>query len=147
MGGTYTNLLFHIVFSTKGRRPYITTAIEEELYRYLGGTIRNLQGTLLEAGGMPDHVHLLAKLKPIHRLSDFMREVKANSSGWLGERVPRFAWQDGYSAFSVSESQVDSVRGYLRRQKDHHRERDFKEELEALFERHGVMFDRERLWQ
>ena len=102
---------------------------------------------LLEAGGIPDHVHLLVKLTPSHRLADLLRDVKANSSGWMKERVPGFAWQDGYAAFSVSESQFDAVAAYIRGQKEHHRQRDFKVELEAIFARHGVAFDRELLWK
>jgi putative transposase len=147
MGGTYSNLLFHVVFSTKNRRPMIDPSIEDELYRYMGGVIRNQKGSLLEAGGMPDHVHLLVKLAPIHRISDLMRDVKANSSGWLGERIRDFAWQDGYSVFSVSESQASSVTDYIRNQKEHHRQRDFKSELEAIFARHRVEFDPELLWK
>ena len=147
MGGTYSKLLFHIVFSTKDRRPFIRPEIEDELYRYLGGIVRNQQGVLLEAGGMPDHVHLLLKLSPSHRISDLLRDVKANSSGWLGDRIPGFAWQDGYAAFSVSESQYEAVASYIRRQKEHHRQRDFRTELEAIFARHGVEFDPELLWK
>lgn len=147
MSGTYSNLLVHIVFSTKERRPFIYESIEQELYQYVGGIVRNLQGVLLEIGGMSDHVHLLMKLKPIHCLAELMRDLKANSSAWCGERVAGFVWQDGYAAFSVSESQMPVVANYIRNQKQHHRTRDFKEELEAIFERHGVKFDREQLWK
>jgi len=96
MAGTYSKLLFHIVFSTKDRRPFIRPEIEEELYAYFGGVIKNQNGVLLDGGGMPDHVHLLVKLTPSHRISDLMRDLKANSSGWLGDRIPGFTWQDGY---------------------------------------------------
>jgi len=146
MGGTYCKLLYHIVFSTKDRRPFIDALHEEELYRYIGGICRAQGAVLLEAGGMPDHVHLLLKLNPIHRLSDLMRDIKANSSGWLRGRVSDFAWQDGYAAFTVSESQFQAVVGYIQSQKDHHLHRDFKSELEAIFSRHGMEVDRQLLW-
>lgn len=147
MAGTYSKLLFHIVFSTKDRRHLIRPEFEDELYRYLGGVLRNQNAVLLDAGGMPDHVHLLVKLIPSHRLSDLMRDMKANSSAWMSERVPGFSWQDGYAVFSVSESQYETVANYIRGQKEHHRQRDFRAELEAIFSRHGVVFDRKLLWK
>jgi putative transposase len=116
MAGTYTNLLYHIVFSTKNRQPQITPAIQADLYEYIGGILRGESGVLLEIGGMPDHLHLLAKLKPTHSIAEILKRIKANSSKWLSaEKLPRhdFDWQDGYSAFSVSESQVESVRRYI----------------------------------
>jgi putative transposase len=87
MAGTYTNLLYHIVFSTKERRRLITPVVEVELYKYIGGIIRNLDGDLLEANGDMDHVHLLVKLKPKFALSDIVRDIKANSSAWLNGRT------------------------------------------------------------
>jgi putative transposase len=123
MPGTFTNLLYHIVFSTKSRVPLIEGAWSDELYRYLGGIVRAEGGIVLEIGGPPDHLHLLLKLKPTVALSDTLRLLKANSSKWAREnrksRLP-FAWQDGYSAFSVSESQVEHVIRYIRNQREHH---------------------------
>src|ERR1051325_8223658 len=106
MAGTYTNLLYHIVFSTKERRQLIKPAIEERLYKYIGGIIRGLGGIELEIGGVDDHIHILAKFKPTIALSDAVRDIKANSSKWLNEKskIYKFAWQDGFAAFTVSES-------------------------------------------
>ena len=149
MSGTYTNLLYHIVFSTKQRIPLITDSIREELYRYIGGIIRGEGGILLEIGGTADHVHLLAKLKPAVAISDILRVVKANSSKWANERKRRlrkFGWQDGYAAFSVSQSQVSRVRRYIATQEDHHRQRSFKDELISLLDRHHVEYDERHLW-
>lgn len=111
MAGTYTNLLYHIVFSTKERRQLIVPAIEEDLYGYLGGIVKGIERKLLEINGIADHVHLLVKLPPKIAVSDGVRKIKANSSKWLNNeeksRFYKFGWQDGFAAFSVSESQVD----------------------------------------
>jgi REP element-mobilizing transposase RayT len=81
----YTNLLFHIVFGTKRRLPLINAEIRPRFHRYMGGTVRGLGGIALEVGGIDDHVHLLVKLKPTMRLSDFLRDLKSNSSTWAKE--------------------------------------------------------------
>ena len=143
MPNTYTNLLFHIVYSTKYRKPLIKPDWQDDLYGYMGGIIRDEKGTLLTAGGMPDHIHLFAKLPPTMAVSDMLRLIKANSSKWAGERdeVRYFEWQAGYAAFSVSESQAGRVRDYVRSQIAHHRIRTFKEEYVALLRKHKIEFD------
>ncbi len=149
MAGTYTNLLYHIVFSTKERRQLVTAAIEEDLHGYVGGIVKGLDGKLLEINGIADHVHLLVKLPPKLALSDSVRNIKANSSKWLNERsrIYKFAWQDGFAAFSVSESQVERVRGYIRNQKNRHRRLTFQEELLALLQKNRVEFDERYVWR
>jgi len=150
MSGTYTNLLYHIIFSTKERRQLIKPAIEDELYNYIGGVIRNQKGVLLEINGVADHVHILAKLKPTLSLSNVVRDIKANSSKWLNEekaKIYKFGWQDGFVAFSVSESQVPRVSGYIRNQKNRHKQMSFKEELIALLEKNRVEYEERYLWR
>jgi len=150
MAGTYTNLLYHVVFSTKERRRLITSAIEDELHKYIGGIVRNLEGDLLEANGDLDHLHLLLFLKPKFALSDVVRDIKANSSGWLNERnrsLRKFGWQDGFAAFTVSQSQVPRVSGYIRNQKNRHKRSDFKSELLELLQKNCVEYDERYLWR
>ena len=147
MPNTYTNLLYHIVFSTKDRAPLITENLKEELYKYTSGIIRDEGGVNLEIGGIEDHIHLLAKFKASVSVSDMLRLIKANSSKWANERTQgEFAWQEGYAAFTVSESQVVPVRRYIRNQVQHHRRQSYKEEFVALLERHGVEYDPKYLW-
>jgi REP element-mobilizing transposase RayT len=149
MAGTYTKLYYHIVFSTKNRQRYITDAIEDELHKYICGIVRNIDGSGIEINGASDHIHILAIIPPKISISDALRTIKANSSGWLHETKPecaRFAWQDGYAAFTVSASNVESVRAYIRDQKTHHCERDYKSELLALLNKHGVEYDERYLW-
>ena len=122
MPDSYTNLLYHIVFSTKHRRPIITTEYQPRLYDYIGGTIRGLGGISLELNGTDDHIHLLAKLRPDRAVSDVLRELKANATGWKHDVFPplrEFSWQRGYGAFTVSQSKVEKVRRYIARQKEH----------------------------
>lgn len=132
MAQSYTNLIYDIVFSTKDRKPLITADVKPRLYEYIGGTIRGLGGVMLEIGGTEDHGHVLAKLRPDKALSDVLRDLKANSSGWMHDvflDLKDFSWQRGYGAFSVSASQVDKVRRYIANQEEHHRKQDFREEF------------------
>jgi REP element-mobilizing transposase RayT len=144
MPGTYTQLLLHIVFSTKQRQPWITPDIAERLHPYLGGIIRSCNGAPIAIGGVEDHVHLYLRWRPDETISDLMRTVKSQSSRWVHTTFAHrgdFAWQEGYAAFSVSPSQDDAVRQYIANQPEHHKERDFKAELLALLRAHGVEFE------
>jgi putative transposase len=149
VAGTYTNLLYHIVFSTKNRIPMVSDSLQPDLYSYIGGIIRGEGGILLEVGGMPDHVHLLTKFKPSKSVSEMLNRIKAKSSKWANDEKLNnrsFDWQDGYSAFTVSESQVEPVRHYIRDQPNHHRRLTFQDEIRALLGKHGVEYDERYLW-
>jgi REP element-mobilizing transposase RayT len=144
---SYTNLLYHIVYATKGRAPLITSTLKPHLHQYLGGTVRGLGGVPIEINGVEDHVHLLVRLKPVISVSDFLRELKSTSSGWAKRKTKgRFAWQARYGAFTVSESQVDRVRLYIRNQEEHHRKVSFDDEFKALLLAHQIEFDEDHLW-
>ena len=143
-----TNLLYHIVFGTKERHPWISEEIEPRLYEYLGGVIRGQKGISLEINGVEDHLHILTKLSQNISVADVLRELKSESSRWIHENfssAQRFAWQPGYAAFIVSESQVERVRQYIRGQKQHHRRADYREELVKLLNAHHVKFDEKYL--
>ena len=104
MSGTYTNLLYHIVFSTKQRIPLITSGLKDELNRYVGGIVRGEGGTLLEINGMPDHVHLLTKFKPTLSVSEMLQRIKGNSSKWANDRqksLRKFGWQKDLVRFRL----------------------------------------------
>ncbi|WP_186775426.1 IS200/IS605 family transposase [Rubripirellula tenax] len=148
MANTFYQLRAHLVFSTQGRRQFITETIAPRLHAYLGGALRDEGVAPLCVGGYLDHVHLLIGFKPVHRLSDLVRTVKTNSSKWLNEQnasLHRFAWQRGYSIFSVSHSQVGVVRAYVANQVEHHARLTFEDELRLLLKRHGIEFDEEYL--
>jgi len=144
MASTVSNLLVHVVFSTKNREPRISPEIQPDLHAYLGGIVRSEGGVALGIGGMPDHVHLLVRVKPALAVATLVRQMKAKSSRWMRQHRagdPGFAWQSGYGAFSVSESQVGAVRRYIANQAKHHRRRSFREELFELLEKQGIEYD------
>jgi putative transposase len=144
MPGTYAQLLLHIVTSTKGRAPWISTAVAERLYPYIGGIVRAEKGVLFEIGGIEDHVHMYLRWRPDGRVSDLMRTVKSSSSKWMHATFPElaaFAWQEGYSAFSVSKSQEGALKRYILGQAEHHKSEDYKSELLRTLRAHGVEFD------
>lgn len=143
MSSTYLSLYYHLVFSTKERRPFIEDAWRDQLHEYMGGTINGLGGYTQQVGGAADHVHLLIGLKATHTLADVLRELKKASSVWVHEQTgsQRFAWQEGYSAFTVSPTARASVRGYIRNQEEHHRKVSFRDELIRMLKSAGVEYD------
>jgi REP element-mobilizing transposase RayT len=149
MANTYSSLLYHFVFSTKKREPLITRDFKDDLYSYIGGIVRGENGSLIEIGGMADHVHVFARMKSEPSVATFIKTVKAKSSKWVNDRSDfqgHFGWQTGYGAFTVSSSQADVVRNYIRNQEEHHRGRTFQEEYIELLKRHGIEFDERYLW-
>ena len=144
MSDSYTNLLYHIVFSTRDRRPLITPEHENRLYDYIGGTLRQAGGICLELNGTEDHLHLLAKLRPTRAVSDVLRDLKANASGWMHDVFPSlkdFSWQRGYGAFTVSQSNVADIRRYIAKQKEHHRKLSFRDEFVQFLRANGIEYD------
>jgi len=149
MASTLTNLLYHIVFSTKNREPILTAPIRENLYQYIGGIVRGEGGKLLEIGGIPNHVHLVTRFKSEPSVATMVKIIKSKSSKWLNEqrkRPGRFEWQRGYAAFTVSASQLEKLKAYVRNQQQHHRRKTFQEELRELLDKHGVEYDERYLW-
>ncbi|HUU86107.1 MAG TPA: IS200/IS605 family transposase [Phycisphaerae bacterium] len=143
MPGTYSQILLHVVFSTRQRRSWITRDVADRLYPYIGGLVRAQKGVLYEIGGVEDHVHMYLRWRTDESVSVLMRTVKARSSKWVHDTFPglgAFAWQEGYSAFSVSKSQEEAVKEYIAGQAEHHKKEDFKSELLRLLRAHGVEF-------
>jgi putative transposase len=150
MAHTYANLLTHVIFSTKDRFGFIAADLGRLLFPYMGGIIRELNGTALAINGAADHVHLLLALPPNLALSEAMRVLKTNSSRWMHEQWPRrraFAWQTGYGAFSVSRSNADQVCAYIADQEEHHRLVSFQKEFLAFLKRHGIAYDERYIWE
>ena len=150
MPQSYTNLIYHIVYSTKERQALITNDLQPRLYEYIGGMIRKRGGICLAIGGMSDHVHILAKLKPDKSVSDVLRDLKANSTGWMHDVFPEmkdFTWQRGYGAFTVSSSQVEKIREYILNQEEHHKKvGTFRDEFIKLLIANEMEFDEKYLW-
>jgi REP element-mobilizing transposase RayT len=144
MAHTYTNILVHVIFSTKNRTAMLDAGFNARLFPYIGGIIRELGGTALLINGASDHIHILALVPAAETLSSLVGKLKANSSGWVHREFPdrrAFAWQTGYAAFSVSHSQKKAVLDYIANQEEHHRKVSFKEELISFLKKHEVIYD------
>ncbi len=145
----YIKLMYHIVFSTKERRPFLHAPVMPQLCDYIGGIIRTQQGKLLAANGMPDHLHLAVLASQKTTIADFVRAIKSNSSKWVHAEfadLATFGWQDSYAAFSVSASVMPDVVGYIEQQPAHHQKLSFQDEFIKLLEKHGIEYDPRYIW-
>ncbi len=147
MPSTHTSLNIHAVFSTKERRPLVKDSFKEDLYGFIGGIVKKQNAVPLAIGGIDDHIHMLLGIPPTQRLDFLIRDIKANSSGWLRRKKDApFAWQEGYGAFSVSPDRVDGVSNYIWNQESHHKSRDYKDEYLNILDASGVPYKSEFLW-
>jgi putative transposase len=149
MPQSLSQLFVHLVFSTKHRAPIISDTIREELHAYLIGILRERDCPSLMIGSVEDHIHILFVLSKNMALSKIVGELKAVSSKWIKSRGPSFhdfQCQNGYGAFSTSQSNVAAVRGYIANQKQHHHKTTFQEELRKFLEKHKLEYDERYLW-
>ncbi len=138
MAHTYASNFIHCIFSAKDRRSLIPAHRKSELYAYLGGIARGEGFAIIAVGGTANHIHLLFPLPASCSLAHAVQKLKGSSSRWMGKG---FSWQEGYGAFSVSPSQVEAVKGYIRDQEQHHRRRSFEEEFVAFLRNCGIEYD------
>ena len=149
MPHSYVSSLLHCVFSTKERQNLITDELQQRLWPYMGGIARDNKMKALAVGGVSDHAHLLLSIPSTTSISKAMQLIKGGSSKWVHDEFPehgRFAWQEGYGAFSVGISQMEETKRYIANQKEHHRTKTYKEEFVAFLERHGIEFDPQHIW-
>ena len=150
MQQSLAKILVHAVFSTKERRPFLRDKpLREEMHRYLGGIITNLECQPIIVGGAEDHVHLLCALSRTCNAADLVKELKRGSSLWVkskGQELRDFAWQNGYGIFSIGFSQIESVRDYVAGQEEHHRKVSFQDEFRLLLRRYEIEFDERYVW-
>lgn len=144
MANTYTQIYIQVIFAVSGRHGLISNEHKEEIYKFITGIVRNKKQKLIAINGVPDHIHMLVGLKPDMSLSDLVKDVKANSSRFINERRwlrGKFAWQEGFGAFSYSHSQLGAVIRYIQNQEQHHRRRSFKEEYVGLLKKFEIEYD------
>jgi REP element-mobilizing transposase RayT len=149
MPNTYTSLHYHIVFSTKNRERWIMPAIEQRIWAYLGGIVKDHKMQPIQIGGIEDHVHLLLGAPATLAPSKIAQMIKGGSSAWIHDTFPNmtgFAWQDGYGAFTVSKSSVPDVVNYIQNQREHHRTKTFQEEYLAMLQKHDIDYKECYLW-
>jgi putative transposase len=131
----------HVVFSTKERRKIIPLDMKERLWSYTAGICKRQKVFVHTIGGVEDHIHLLLQFPATVVISEAIKTIKANSSGWMSDETGNFAWQAGYGAFGVSKSNIAVVVKYIKSQEQHHRKMTFEQEFKTLLEKHGIEFD------
>ena len=149
MANTFSQIYIHLVFAVQNRKALINQSWELELYQYISGIIRNKGQKPMIVNGMPDHLHILVGMKPNLASSDLVQEIKKSSNKWVKESKNcrfKFDWQDGFGAFSISQSHVDRAYKYIENQKDHHHKKSFKEEYLLLLEKYQIEYKSEYLF-
>lgn len=144
MPNTYTQLYIHIVFSVKGRQPLLPKQHKNELHKYISGIITKAKQKLMQINSMPDHIHILVSISPDISISDLVRDIKINSTKFINRKgwvAGRFAWQEGFAAFSYSHSQLKSVIAYIDDQEKHHAHKTFAEEYLEFLRRFEVPYN------
>lgn len=149
MAQSLSKVYVHLIFSTKNRERTLREEICSDLHAYIGGILRDLDSACLEINTEPDHADLLFILSRTHTISDVVAQAKRGSSAWLKMRdrvYSQFHWQNGFGAFSVSQSGVDEVREYIQSQAEHHKRPSFQDEFRSFLKRYEVEFDERYVW-
>lgn len=144
MSNTFSNLLFHIVFSTKERAPILSLELRERLYSYISGIANQNGFKITITNGTDNHIHILVLLKPDMSVSKSVQLIKGGSSKWIHDNFPTlktFAWQEGYGAFTVSTSQINATKQYISNQEQHHKTMSFQEEYLEFLKRNNIDYN------
>ena len=147
---SYVSNYIHFVFSTKGRENYLSNEIQDQLYSYIRGIIQNNDMKLICIGGIENHIHILVSISSNQSIAKFIQLIKGNSSKWINDtfsKYQKFQWQEGYGAFSISISHLDSTIKYINNQKEHHKKITFKEEFIAFLKKHGIPYDGKYIYE
>jgi len=150
MPGTFSQIYIQLIFAVKGRRNLINNTWKTELHKYIAGVIKGKNHKPIIVNGMPDHIHAFVGLRPAMTISDLVRDVKNNSSNFVNDHKlveGKFAWQDGYGAFSYSHSHINNVYNYILNQEKHHRKKTFKEEYLEFLKKFDVKYDEKYLFE
>ncbi len=149
MSQSLSKMYVHIIFHTKYNQPLIRPEIEDELFAYIGGIIKENSSVPIKINGTENHIHILTTMSKNIALAKFVEEIKRNSSRWIktkGEAYYQFAWQGGYAGYSVSQSVVERVEKYIENQKEHHKVQTFQQEYVQFLKEYKVDFDENHLW-
>jgi putative transposase len=149
MAQSLANVLLHVVFSTKHRQPFKDEGVDRDLFRYIATACKSLGCPSHGIGGADDHIHIACSLGRTTTISDLIQHIKQDSSKWMKSQGPEyaeFAWQNGYGAFSIGQSQLDDLRRYIRNQREHHRRESFQDEFRTLLVKYDIQFDERYVW-
>jgi putative transposase len=149
MPQSLSNLLTHVIFSTKNREPLLSESIRSELHAYMSGILNNINCPSIQVGGIEDHVHVFFRLSRTATVAEVLETLKTSSSKWIKTRgcaFSNFHWQTGYGAFSISQSDAEAVIAYIRNQPEHHRKISFQDEYRRFLDRYEIPFDERYVW-
>ncbi len=149
MPGTFSQIYIQIVFAVKGRENLIVPSWKDDLHKYIAGIIKGKEQKSIIVNGMPDHIHAFVGLRPSMPISDLVRDIKNNSSNFINEHKfvkGKFAWQEGYGAFSYSHSHITNVYDYILNQEEHHKKKTFREEYHELLKKFEIDFNEKYLF-
>jgi putative transposase len=149
MAQSLSNVLLHLVFSTKNRHLWLDEGIEEELFKYIAGICRESKCPSHGIGCADDHIHIACTLSRTLAISKLIEEIKTGSSKWIktkGEQYAEFAWQNGYGAFSIGQSQLPDLKRYLGNQREHHRRISFQDEYRQIMAKYEIEYDERYVW-
>jgi len=147
MPQSLANILIHVIWSTKERRPLIADDVRAKLHGYMAGILKNIESPALIINSVSDHVHILCQVSKNLAACKLVEEVKKSSSKWMKEQgVVEFSWQNGYGVFSVSQSNAEAVREYIEGQAEHHQKRNFITEFREFCKRYNVVIDERYVW-
>lgn len=147
--GTYSQIYIQLVFVVKNRENLLRKEFRDEVFKYMSGIVNGKGQKSIIINGVEDHVHLFIGLKPSMKLSDLVRDIKNNSSNFINDKKfvkGKFSWQEGYGAFSYSQSQIDKVYQYILNQELHHQKKSFREEYVELLEKFKIDYKDEFLF-
>ena len=150
MADTYSQIFYHVVFAVRNRQSLISPNIKDDLYKYITGIIQNKGQKLIAINWMPDHIHIFIGMKPNCNLSDLVREIKKASNSYINDKklkASNFQWQEGFGAFSYSQSQINNVVKYINNQKKHHTKQTFKEEYLDFLKKFSIEYDEKYLFE
>lgn len=149
MSQSLSNILVHIIFSTKNRKNLLDDSIQIDLYKYIAQICKSKSSLIKQIGGTNNHIHMLVDLSRSISISKLISEIKSNSTRWLktkGEQFKNFSWQNGYGVFSIGESGLLNCMNYIKKQKEHHKKLTFEEELKFILKKYSVEYDEKYLF-
>ena len=149
MPQSLVRMLVHVCFSTKNRVDLIKPEVENELFGYMHGIVENNKSKLILANGTTNHVHLLISLGKVLSISELIGDIKRDSSGWMKKQDANFSnfyWQEGCGAFSVGQTEDETVIKYIANQKEHHGKKDYKTEFRGFLKKYNVDYDERYVW-
>ena len=147
MPQSLSRIIVHLIFSTKGRAPWISADIEAELYGYLVNALKADGNVPIKIGGSDDHLHILFGLSRTVTIAKTLENIKSSSSKWMKTKEPNFAWQLGYAVMSVDHRGTEGVVAYISNQREHHGTVSFQDEFRKLMEEHGIPIDERYVWE